>query len=125
MSEFNRTVGLTRIVRAWGYSMQGFRSCYRHEAAFRQEVALTLLVVPLALWLGDDGMQRALLVFSWLQVLIVELLNSAIEAVVDRHGTEQHALSGRAKDVASAAVFLSISLALLVWLLMLLPRYMQ
>lgn len=122
MSEFNATGGLTRIVRAFGYSLQGFRACYRHEAAFRQELLVALLLVPLGLWLGADGVERSLLVGSWILVMIVELLNSAVEATVDRFGAEQHPLSGRAKDFGSAAVFLSVSLASLVWALILLPR---
>ncbi len=119
MSEYNDTGGLTRILRAFGYSLQGFRACYRHEAAFRQEVAVALVAVPLGLWLGDGGVEKALLVGSWILVMIVELINSAIEATVDRFGPEHHQLSGRAKDIGSASVFLSISLALLVWVLIL------
>ncbi len=122
MSEFNDTAGIARLVRAFGYSYQGFLACYRHEAAFRQEVLASLVVIPLGLWLGADGVERALLVGSWLMVLIVELLNSAIEATVDRFGPELHKLSGRAKDIASASVFASISLAVIVWALVLLPR---
>lgn len=121
MSEFNDTGGLTRIIHAFGYSLQGFRACYRHEAAFRQEVLVAVIVVPLGLWLGQDGVERALLVGSWLMVMIVELINSAIEATVDRFGPEHHKLSGRAKDIGSASVFLAISLALLVWVLILVP----
>ncbi|MDJ0739891.1 MAG: diacylglycerol kinase [Gammaproteobacteria bacterium] len=78
MSEYNDTGGLTRILRAFGYSLQGFRACYRHEAAFRQEVAVALVAVPLGLWLGDGGVEKALLVGSWILVMIVELINSAI-----------------------------------------------
>ena len=115
MSEYNDTGGLTRIIRAFGYSLQGFRACYRHEAAFRQEVLAAVVLVPLGLWIGDGGVEKALLVGSWLFVMIVELLNSAIEATVDRFGPEHHKLSGRAKDIASASVFASISLAVLVW----------
>lgn len=122
MSEFNATSGLTRIVNAFGYSLKGFRDCYRHEAAFRQEVFLAVGLFPLGLWLGDGGVEKALLVGSWILVMIVELLNSAIEATVDRFGPEHHALSGRAKDIASASVFTSISLAILVWSLILGPR---
>jgi diacylglycerol kinase (ATP) len=121
MSEFNDTKGLTRVVRAFGYSLQGFRDCYRHEAAFRQETWIGFLLVPLGLWLGDTGVERALLVGSWLLVMIVELLNSAIEATVDRFGPEHHKLSGRAKDIGSASVFASITLAVVVWTLVLLP----
>lgn len=122
MSEFNRTGGLTRIVRAFGYSLQGFAACYRHEAAFRQEALIALLLVPLGLWLGETGAEKALLAGSWLLVMIVELINSAIEATVDRFGPERHELAGRAKDIGSASVFLAISLQLLVWAVILLPR---
>ncbi|WP_293647846.1 diacylglycerol kinase [Thiolapillus sp.] len=114
--------GITRLIKAFGYSMQGFASCFRSEAAFRQEVAVSLLIIPLGLWLGQTGVERALLVASWLLVPIVEMLNSAIEAVVDRIGPEHHELSGQAKDIGSAAVFLAISLFLLVWALVLLGR---
>jgi diacylglycerol kinase (ATP) len=124
MTENNKTAGLTRIMRAFGYSFDGLRACYRHEAAFRQELLAAVVILPLGLWLGADGVERALLVGSWLLVMIVELLNSAIEATVDRFGPEQHALAGRAKDIASAAVFMSISLAVLVWTLLLAPRYL-
>lgn len=122
MSEFNTTGGLTRLIRACGYSWQGLRACFRHEAAFRQEVLVALIVLPLGLWLGEDGVERALLLGSWLLVMIVELLNSAIEATVDRFGPEHHKLSGRAKDIGSAAVLLSITLSVLVWAAILLPR---
>ena len=114
--------GITRLIKAFGYSMQGFVSCFRSEAAFRQEMAISLLIIPLGLWLGQTGVERALLVASWLLVPIVEMLNSAIEAVVDRIGPEHHELSGQAKDIGSAAVFLAISLFLLVWALVLLGR---
>jgi len=102
--------------------MQGFRACFRHEAAFRQEVLAAALLLPMGLWLGDNGVERALLLGSWILVMVIELLNSAVEAVVDRFGAEHHELSGRAKDMGSAAVFLSIALAALVWALVLLPR---
>lgn len=124
MSEYFENQGLMRAVRALGYSLQGLRQCYKHESAFRQEVAVTLVVVPLGLWLGEGGVEKALLVSSWLLVLIVELLNSAVEAAIDRFGPEHHKLSGRAKDIASAAVFVTISLACLVWGLLLGPRYL-
>lgn len=123
MSEYNDTRGIRRIILAFGYSFHGFRACYRHEAAFRQEVLAALVIIPLGLWLGADGVERALLVGSWLFVMVVELLNSAIEATVDRFGPEHHKLSGRAKDIASASVFASISLAAVVWTLILLPRW--
>lgn len=114
--------GLRRILNAFGFSMAGFRECFRHEEAFRQEVYVLLVLVPLGLWLGNGPVERALLVSSLLVVPIVELLNSAVEANVDRVGLERHELSRRAKDIASAAVFLSIVLAAVVWGLVLLPR---
>jgi diacylglycerol kinase (ATP) len=114
--------GLRRILNAFGFSMAGFRACFRHEEAFRQEVYVLLVLVPLGLWLGNGPLERALLVSSLLIVPIVELLNSAVEANVDRVGLERHELSRRAKDIASAAVFLSIVLAAVVWGLVLLPR---
>ncbi len=116
--------GLRRLANALRYSMAGLRQCFRHEEAFRLEISAGLLVVPLGLWLGESGVERALLVGSWLVVLIVELLNSAAEAIVDRIGMERHELSARAKDVASAAVFLSILFCALVWLLVLAGRWM-
>ena len=116
--------GLRRILNAFGFSMAGFRDCFRHEEAFRQEVFVLLLLVPAGLWLGNGPVERALLVGSLLVVPIVELLNSAVEASVDRVGLERHELSRRAKDIASAAVFLSIVLAALVWALVLAPRWL-
>lgn len=115
--------GLKRLVNAFRYSKAGFRACFRLEEAFRQEVFASLVFIPLGLWLGANGVERAMLVGSWLIVPIVELLNSAVEANVDRVGLERHELSGRAKDIASAAVFLSLIFALSVWLLVLLPRW--
>ncbi|MFP4155835.1 MAG: diacylglycerol kinase [Halothiobacillaceae bacterium] len=107
--------GWRRIVNATGYSMKGFRAAYRKEEAFRQETWLAVVAVPLGLWLGDTGIEKALLAGAILMVLIVELLNTGIENAVDRVGTEPHKLSGRAKDVGSAAVFLSLVVAALVW----------
>ncbi|MBV7413547.1 diacylglycerol kinase [Aeromonas encheleia] len=107
--------GVTRIINATGYSMKGLKSAWINEAAFRQELVLVLLLMPLACWLGDSLNQILLLiVISWL-VVIVEVLNSAIEAVVDRIGSEHHELSGRAKDLGSAAVFIALGLNALVW----------
>lgn len=116
--------GLTRILNAFRYSMEGFRQCFKYEEAFRQEVFASMLFVPLGIWLGETGVERAVLVGSWLLVPIVELLNSAIEANVDRVGLEKHKLSARAKDIASAAVFSSLVMAGTVWLLVLLPRWL-
>lgn len=107
--------GFTRIVKATGYSVQGFRAALHHEAAFRQELALVLAAVGLATLVATTPLQWLLLVGSGLLVLIVELLNSAIEAAVDRHGEEWHELSGRAKDMGSAAVLVSLVLMALTW----------
>lgn len=107
--------GLRRILRATVYSAQGIKHAWRHEAAFRQELALTLVLTPVAFWLGQTTLERALLIGVCLVVLIVEFLNSAVEATIDRFGGEQHELSGRAKDLGSAAVFVSLLLVLLVW----------
>jgi len=114
--------GLTRILRAMGSSAHGLAGAFREEAAFRQELALAVLVIPLGLWLGHSGVERALLIAPMLLILIVELLNSAIEATVDRIGFERHALAGLAKDIGSAAVFVSFVLLATVWLLVLLGR---
>jgi len=107
--------GFTRIIKAAGYSWAGLKAAFKHEAAFRQELALCLMMIPLGVWLGQTGVERALLIGSLLLVLIVELLNSAIEAVVDRFGGEQHELSGRAKDIGSAAVFIALLNVAIVW----------
>lgn len=107
--------GFGRLVAATGFSAAGFRAAWRGEEAFRQEVVLALALVPCALWLGQTALQRALLIASCLLVLIVELLNSAIEAVVDRIGHDLHELSAQAKDMGSAAVLLSLILTVLVW----------
>ena len=114
--------GLLRVMRALGASVHGLVGAFREEAAFRQELALATLVIPLALWLGHSGVERALLIAPMLLVLIVELLNSAIEATVDRIGFERHQLAGLAKDIGSAAVFVSFVLLVAVWLLVLLGR---
>ncbi|WP_018954864.1 diacylglycerol kinase [Thioalkalivibrio sulfidiphilus] len=111
--------GLTRIVKAAGYSWAGLRAAFKHEEAFRQELLLVLLALPLALWLGETGVERALLVGSLMLILIVELLNSGIEAAIDRFGGEQHKLSARAKDMGSAAVLFALINAAVVWLLVL------
>ena len=104
------------------YSWRGLVACFRSEAAFRQELALAAVLLPLGLWLGDTGVERALLSGSVLLILIVELLNTGVEYVVDRIGAELHELSGKAKDIASAAVFLALLNLILVWALVLLCR---
>lgn len=118
---YKQTRGLERLWKACGYSLAGLRAAYRHEAAFRQEVGLCLILMPLAWWLGQTGMERALLIFSIGLVLVTELLNSAIEAVVDRISLERHPLAGRAKDIGSAAVMVAIAFAALVWGCILIP----
>jgi diacylglycerol kinase (ATP) len=109
----------TRMFRAFGASMQGLMGAYREEAAFRQELALAVAVIPLGLWLGRNGIERALLIAPMFLVLVVELINSAIEATVDRIGLERHTLSGLAKDIGSAAVLMSLLLLAVVWVLVL------
>ncbi len=107
--------GLYRIFKATGYSLKGLQSAWKNEAAFRQELMLMLVLTPLAFWLGEGLAQQLLLmIVAWL-VVIVEILNSGIEAVVDRIGSEHHELSGRAKDLGSAAVFLCLTLTIVVW----------
>ncbi|QVL47874.1 MAG: diacylglycerol kinase [Thiocapsa sp.] len=115
--------GWRRVIYAFGYSMKGFKACFELEEAFRQEVFLLIPLIPLGLWLGHSAVERALLVGSLLIVPIVELLNSAIEANVDRVGMERNELSARAKDIASAAVFSSIVFAVVVWGLILIPKW--
>ena len=114
-----KPIGIARIIKAATYSWQGLITCFKTEAAFRQELALALVLVPLGLWLGNSGIERALLVGSVLLVLIVELLNTGVEYVVDRFGGEIHELSGKAKDIASAAVFLALCNVAVVWALVL------
>ena len=117
------TQGLTRIIKAAGYSLQGLKAAYINEAAFRQEVWLSIVLVPAGLWLGQSPLEQALLVSVIFLVLMMELLNSAIEAIVDRAGTEPNELAGRAKDIGSAAVFVALLLSVFVWAIILLPRY--
>jgi diacylglycerol kinase (ATP) len=107
------------LVKATGYSLAGLRAALRHEEAFRQELLALVVIVPTALWLGKTGVERVLLIGSWLLVMVVELINSAIEAVVDRIGSERNELAGRAKDLGSASVFCAIVLAITVWVVVL------
>ena len=115
--------GITRIIKAFGFSMKGFRAAWQHEAAFRQELMLTVVLTPLAFVISETTMQLALLLLTLFVVLITEILNSAVEAVVDRVSDEQHKLAGRAKDMGSAAVFLSLSMTAVVWGLVIFERY--
>jgi diacylglycerol kinase (ATP) len=109
--------GVGRLFRAFVWSMSGLKATFVHEAAFRQELLLCVILTPLALYFGKTGLEKALLLGSLLLILIVELLNSAIEATVDRIGADAHDLAGRAKDMGSAAVFLSLVNAGVIWLL--------
>jgi len=119
-SPYKGKTGLQRILNATRYSWAGLVAAFRHEDAFRQEVLLLAVLAPLALWLGDDGVERALMIASLLAVLIVELLNSAIEAAVDRVSLEVHPLIKRAKDMGSAAVMIALLNVVVVWLLLML-----
>lgn len=114
--------GLERIVRATGYSLDGLKTAYHGESAFRQEFWLATLMIPAAFWVGRSWLEVAVLVGSVLLVLIVELLNSGIEAAIDRVSYELHDLSKRAKDLASAAVFLSLVLCAGIWIAALMHR---
>lgn len=115
--------GLNHVVKAMGYSMQGLRAAWQFEEAFRLELFAMIIMLPAALWLGGNGIERALLVGSLLLVLVVELINSAIEAVVDRVGIEHHTLAGRAKDIGSAAVFMALMNVAAVWGFILYDRF--
>jgi diacylglycerol kinase (ATP) len=115
--------GLRRIINATFFSMAGFRAAWRDEAAFRQELLLCVVLIPSAFWLGRTAIERSLLIGSCLIVLIVELLNTGIENVVDRFGEERHRLSGQAKDLGSAAVFTSLVLTLVIWSLIAWERF--
>ena len=121
-SPFKGKTGLRRVINAARYSLEGFAAAARHEDAFRQELLLAVVLVPLGLWLGDNGVERALLAGSVLLVLVVELLNSAVEATVDRVSLEDHRLAKRAKDLGSAAVMMAFVAVATVWLSVLLPR---
>lgn len=114
-----------RIIKATIWSLQGLRAAWLHESSFRLEIYLLAVLAPLALWLGDSGVERALLLGSCLLVPMVELLNSALEAVIERYGNESHELVGRAKDMGSAAVFVAMLNVGVVWALVLLPRWLQ
>ena len=119
-SEHKGKTGLRRVWNAFFYSMAGLHAAYKNEDAFRQEVWLALILIPLALWLPVTGLGKALMIGAVFLVLIVELLNSAIEATVDRISIEHHALAKRAKDIGSAAVFVALVNVAIVWTLVLL-----
>ena len=113
-----------RAWKAFVWSMQGLRATWLVESSFRLEVYLFVVLAPLAVWLGETGVERALLIGSMIIVLVIEVLNSAVEAIVDRHGREHHELAGRAKDMGSAAVFLADMNVLACWGLILVPRWL-
>lgn len=119
-SPFKGKTGLRRLMNAFGYSMDGFKAAYQHEDAFRQEVWLSIVLIPLAFYLEHEALHRVLMVGSVILVMIVELLNSAVEAVVDRVSIERHALAKRAKDIGSAAVLLALLNLTVIWGLILL-----
>ena len=118
-SPYKGKTGLRRLWNALGYSLAGFRAAFKHEDAFRQEVMLAVIMVPLALWLPVTHVGKALMIGSVLLVIVVELLNSAIEATVDRISLESHNLAKRAKDIGSAAVLVSLVNVLVIWALVL------
>ena len=115
--------GIARVIDAFGYSMKGFAASWKYEAAFRQEVALAIILIPTAFWLAQSHIELILLISSVFWVLMAELANSSVEAVVDRTGSERHELSGRAKDIGSALVFLSLMLLAVVWAIVAINRF--
>ncbi len=115
--------GIKRLISATRYSLKGFRFAWINEAAFRQEIILCIFMLPLAIWIGGDATQRSLLIACCLLVLITELLNTGIEAVVDRIGHEYHDLAGSAKDLGSAAVLISLVLTVITWGLIIFERF--
>ena len=114
-SPYKGTQGIKRLTNATGYSLKGFCAAWQHEAAFRQEALLVTVLIPLACFVTENSLERLLLVGSLLIVLLTELLNSALETVVDRISYEHHELSGRAKDLGSAAVLVSLAIAGITW----------
>ena len=119
--EFKGKQGLTRLINALGYSRDGLAAAWKNEAAFREEVLLAAIAIPLAIVLGKTGIERALLIGAFLLILIVEILNSGLEAVVDKASPEKHELAKRAKDMGSAAVLLSLVNAAVIWACVLWP----
>ena len=120
MSENQKPTGIKKLWSASVYSAKGLKACYQSEYAFRLEVWLAVLLLPLGYWLGETSVEKVLLIIPIFLVLIIELINSAIEAVVDRVGMEHHELSGFAKDVASAAVLISLIIFIVTWIIILL-----
>lgn len=122
MSKPGKT-GITRVFNAFGYSMKGIAAAWKFEAAFRQEVVMGVLLIPVAFWLATTHIELILLLATVFWVWMAELANSALEAVVDRTGSEIHELSGRAKDIGSALVFISLLLLTMVWLIIIAHRF--
>ncbi|PKO47258.1 MAG: diacylglycerol kinase [Betaproteobacteria bacterium HGW-Betaproteobacteria-22] len=120
VSPFKGKTGLRRLINAFGYSLEGFKAAFVHEDAFRQEVFLAIVLIPLAIYLDNTPVEQAMMIASVLLVLIVELLNSAIEAAVDHTSTDKHPLAKQAKDIGSAAVFIALLIVVTVWSLVLL-----
>ena len=118
-SPYKGKTGLRRLINAFGYSIAGTLAAFKHEDAFRQEVILSAILIPLALYLGQTGIEQALMIASIIFVIIVELLNSSLEATVDRISVKRHKLAKRAKDIGSAAVFFSLVNATVIWFLIL------
>ena len=120
----NSNKGISRIINAFKYSIAGFKAAWKNEEAFRQEIILAVFIIPAGLLLGTTAVERALLISTYLLIPLTELLNSAIESIVDRVGSEHHELSGRAKDIGSAAVLLIICVAVIVWVLIAYDRFL-
>jgi diacylglycerol kinase (ATP) len=120
IKQAKKKTGIRRIIAATKYSIDGLKLAAKTESAFKQELVVSVFLLPLAIWLGENAIEQSLLIASVVMIMIVELLNTAVEAVVDRVSSDFHELSRQAKDLGSAAVFLSINLAILVWMLLLL-----
>jgi diacylglycerol kinase (ATP) len=114
-SPFKGKTGIKRLINAFGYSLDGISAAYKNEDAFRQEIKLALILIPLACYLGESGIERAIMIASVMFVIIVELLNSSVEATVDRISLDHHLLAKRAKDIGSAAVLISLINLVVVW----------
>lgn len=124
MSAPANNTGIKRIVNAFFFSIAGFKACFRTEEAFRQEVYLTVIMLPLAFWLGDTVTEKLLLIGSVAIVLITEMLNTAVERAIDRISFERHELSKEAKDMGSAAVFMALVFCGLTWALIGIPKFL-
>jgi diacylglycerol kinase (ATP) len=120
-SENENVIG--HIINAFRYTFDGLKSAWKNELAFRGEVVVAIIMIPLGIWLGQSAVEQALLIASILLILLTELVNSALEAVVDRIGPERHELSKRAKDMGSAAAFISMVTAALVWIIIAFDRF--